>query len=63
VCVTRAKAESRPVLVHCVAGKNRSVTTVAIFMVLRGYSPNVRAAIKRIAYVPPPDKTHLSPGP
>jgi predicted protein tyrosine phosphatase len=40
-----AKAQGARTLVHCVAGVNRSVTTLAIFLVLEGAAESVEEAV------------------
>lgn len=43
-----AHAQGASVLVHCVAGMNRSVTTLAIYMVLNGMAKNLKEALALI---------------
>ena len=43
-----AKAQGHPTLVHCVAGVNRSVTTLAIFLVLEGAADSIVEAVELI---------------
>lgn len=43
-----AKAQGHPTLVHCVAGVNRSVTTLAIFLVLEGAAASIVEAVELI---------------
>jgi hypothetical protein len=44
----KAKAQGHPTLVHCVAGVNRSVTTLAIFLVLEGAAASIVEAVELI---------------
>jgi hypothetical protein len=43
-----ARAAGAPTLVHCYAGKNRSVATAALFMAANGLEPSLDDAIARI---------------
>lgn len=48
VFLREAKAHGHPTLVHCVAGVNRSVTTLAIFLVLEGAAASIVEAVELI---------------
>lgn len=43
-----AKSRGAPTLVHCIAGVNRSVVTLAIFLVLEGAAESVEEAVELI---------------
>ena len=48
VFLQKAWHSQKNILIHCWAGKNRSVTTAAIFMVLEGLAQTIDDAIAQI---------------
>jgi protein-tyrosine phosphatase len=49
----QAWQSQKNILIHCWAGKNRSVTTAAIFMVLEGLASSFEEAVQMIQSVRP----------